>query len=416
MVGVRFLGLLCWLAAFAGEAFVGAALAQTYPPPVLRSRAEYNTINANRVGLVTGSPGGVYATMGDDLRNLLDDRDKSTLRVFVLITSGSVANLDDLQNLKGVSFAIVQSDVIEAYAAEPTQLEWLKSNIRYVTALHTEALHIVTRKEIVAAQGGDSSLCALAGRTINVGGLRSGSMITAHKVLNDVLRLNVQFVDGSTKKGLEQLAAKQVDAVAFVVGAPAPVFAKADETNRFLDNDFVWLSSSRALLERGCPGRPTSGDRSVYQDEELTPKDYPYLIPLGQSVPVIGVPAILAAFKFGPNNADRVESTSKFISAFFTKAPDRATGLGVANGGFSPNWCGVDFKKKIDQLERHEAAAKWLAENKTMPTKIECGARARPDFCSNDIKLAQEVLRRNPATTSAELPKTAENLKNKECL
>ena len=219
--------------------------------------------------------------------------------------------------------------------------------------------------------------------------------------------------------------ARDVDAVAFVVGRPAPIFSNDQTSKRFLENDFVWLTSSRALLDKGCAGKPVTRADSVYQDDLLTAKDYPQLIAPGQTVPALSVPAILAAYKFSPRNGVvRNASTTLFIKNFLEKSADPQAGFGRPNSGVSPNWCGVDFTKTVNTLERHEAAAQWLASNgraeHPLPTTIVCGPRPRPDFCRSDSAAALEIVNRRAKAGNPAPPPDIDNLvadlKRKECL
>ncbi len=83
------------------------------PQSVIRSEQAKSELNANKVGIVTGVPGGTYNRMGMDLSAILEDRATDhPLRVIVLNSLGSVQNLDYLLNLRGVDIAMMQSDVL----------------------------------------------------------------------------------------------------------------------------------------------------------------------------------------------------------------------------------------------------------------------------------------------------------------
>jgi TRAP transporter TAXI family solute receptor len=408
-----FAGLIAGLAAVTA-AF--AANAQNLPV-IEKSPQERAAIRDNLVGIVSGSPAGVYARMGNDIRRLFDDREKHSLRLAVLIGSGSVNNLDDLRNLPGVALAIVQGDVLEEYAADKTQFAALKQNIRAISRLHTEILHVVTRKDVIARKGTDT-ICALAGSRINVGTLGSGTAITVRKVFNDILRLNVTLDPASQDEAFDQLASGKVDAVIFVVGRKAPFFANPDLSSRFAKDGFDWLAAPPSLFEKGC-GNPLriGRDAYVYEDATLTSADYPQLIAKNKSLSSIGVPAILAAYKFDDLNSPRSRATGRFIEEFLARA-GAADGFGKAGGGYDANWCGVDLGLPPKSWRQHETAVNWLASppGRAARTKIECAST----FCTSDAaKLAEfdrrRVLDKKPTEPTPDYMREFARFEKSEC-
>lgn len=367
------------------------AMAQKLPV-IEKPIPERLAIRDNLVGIITGSPTGVYARMGNDIRRLLDDRERSTLRLAVLIGSGSVNNLDDLRNLPGVSVAIVQGDVLDEYAADKMQFTALKQNIRAVVRLHTEVLHVVTRKDVIDRKGTDT-VCALEGSRVNVGTLGSGTAITVRKVFNDLLRLNVTLDPASQDEAFDQLAAGKVDAVIFVVGRKAPFFANPDVSGRFARDHFEWLTAPLGLLDKGC-GQPVRAGRDsyVYEDAALTSADYPQLIAKNKTVASLGVPAILAAYKFDDANSARSRATVRFIEGFLSKAATPDDGFGKLGGGYDSNWCGIDLTQPPRSWRQHEAVVDWLAgpAGRAVRTKIECASA----FCSSESERFNEFERR----------------------
>ena len=336
-------------------ACAGGVRAQALPQ-IQKPARDYDAMQRNTVGIVTGGPQGVYARLGSDLLRLLDDRKGEGLRLEVLLGSGSVNNLDDLWNLRGVSLAIVQGDVLAAYAAEPSQFGWLRSHVRYVSRLHTEVLHVLTRKEVIRQGGPD--VCALRGKRVNVGGLGSGPKITVQKVFNDILGLGVTFDPGSTDEAIDQVADGRVDAFAYVVGRPAPLFTDERLAKRFVQQDLAWLDVPRALLDRGCDGRGAPRpDAGIYESAALTGADYPALLPGNRRVDTIGVPAVLASYKFDGARDARAAATATFVQHFFGVAADPERGLGRTGGSFDRNWCGIDLAQKVETWSRDDAAA-----------------------------------------------------------
>ncbi|CAO3409858.1 TAXI family TRAP transporter solute-binding subunit [Azospirillum largimobile] len=346
-------------------------------PTVLRSDREKSMILRGQVGIVTGQPTGVYARLGSDMVRLLNDRKGSTLRVAAVTGHGSISNIDDLLHLGGIDFAILQSDVLQAYRATPTGEE-LGRRLRYVSRLHTEYLHVLTRQEVIGGRAAD--VCVLAGKRINVGGQLSGTWLTVRSVLQGLLGLDLAFdASTSTDEGIEQLKAGKVDAVAFVVGKPAPLFAKLS-AKEIVENKLELLAIGPELFTKGCDGRAPAGglDRTPYELGTFSADDYVEFVPAGRSLPTIGVPSVLAAYAWA-GGAPRFEPTAAFVRNFFERAPEAMSKEG---NGFATNWCGVDLGREVGGWERMIAAQDWIRANPGRSLRIEC-RKARLPLCDD---------------------------------
>ncbi len=75
----------------------------------------------------------------------------------------------------------------------------------------------------------------------------------------------------------------------------------------------------------------------------LTSKDYPNLIPEGDRVDTIAVPAVLAAYNWAPNT-ERYRKLAQFVDAFFTKFPT------FQNPPFHPKWKEVSLSDAAARL------------------------------------------------------------------
>lgn len=346
-------------------------------PTVLRSDREKAMILRGQVGIVTGQPTGVYARLGSDMVRLLNDRKGSTLRVAAVTGHGSISNIDDLLHLGGIDFAILQSDVLQAYRATPTGEE-LGRRLRYVSRLHTEYLHVLTRQDVIGGRAADA--CVLAGKRINVGGQLSGTWLTVRSVLQGLLGLDLAFdASASTDEGIEQLKAGKVDAVAFVVGKPAPLFSKLS-AKEIVENKLELLAIGPELFTKGCDGRAPAGglDRTPYEPGTFSADDYAEFVPAGRSLPTIGVPSVLAAYAWA-GGAPRFEPTAAFVRSFFERAPEAMSKEG---NGFATNWCGVDLGREVGGWERMIAAQDWIRANPGRSLRIEC-RKARPPLCDD---------------------------------
>jgi hypothetical protein len=92
----------------------------------------------------------------------------------------------------------------------------------------------------------------------------------------------------------------------------------------------------------------------------LTSKDYPNLIPEGEKVDTIAVPAVLAAYNWAPNT-DRYRKLALFVDAFFTKFP------AFQNPPFHPKWKEVSLAAPLADWQRLPAAKQWLDQHGIEP-------------------------------------------------
>ncbi|MBH0238571.1 TAXI family TRAP transporter solute-binding subunit [Methylobrevis albus] len=347
-------------------------------PRVVYSDAERLDIHDAQVGIVTGAHVGSYAELGDDIVRLLNDRAGRSLRILAVTGQGSINSVDDLRNLRGIDFAIVQSDVLEAYEGTPAGAE-LRRTLRYVSRLHTEQLHVLTRTSVAGDDAVD--VCALAGRriTVNVGGPRSGTALTVRTIMQGMLGLDLAF-DPSTSgsEGLKQLADGRVDALAFVVGKPASLFRDISPED-FDRLGLRFLAVPVARLETGCAGGPQPAVRlsgTSYEASAITAADYPALLAIGEEIPTIGVPAVLAAYAW-PEGKGRFAQARRFVEALFARGTAASGGFGDAARGFSPKWCGIDFARDVRGLERFSVAADLVAAAAPGSLRIDCAGATR---------------------------------------
>jgi TRAP-type uncharacterized transport system substrate-binding protein len=105
--------------------------------------------------------------------NTLAERpsDVGNIRVLSIAGHGAAANVRDLLYLRGVDFAILNSDILE-FLAQTRQYPSARSRIRYVTHLFDQKVYLLVRKEF----GGMGDL---RGRKLAVLSKGGGSHITA---------------------------------------------------------------------------------------------------------------------------------------------------------------------------------------------------------------------------------------------
>jgi hypothetical protein len=117
-------------------------------------------------------------------------------------------------------------------------------------------------------------------------------------------------------------------------------------------------------------------------------------------IPSIGVPAVLAAYRFEDPASARAQATHRFITRLLDLAADPKEGLGRPEAGFNKNWCGVDLTAPVQIWRRHEAVLAWIEANQATrpphPTRIVCPSSEVPRraFCATPASINAEFSQR----------------------
>jgi TRAP transporter TAXI family solute receptor len=285
-------------------------------------------LNANTTTIITGTIGGTYVQIGADLASMLDDGDN--LRVLPIVGRGSVQSIADVLYLKGVDLGIIRSDTLD-YLEKQGYATNLKGQLTYVTKLYNEEMHVVAPKSI-------QKLSDLAGKTVSVDLPNGGTFITAITVF-ERLGINAKFVYIEQRLAYEKLRKGEIDAMVAVQGVPSKF------TTQIKDERFHLVPVEYA--------RPLQTD---YLPSQLKAEDYPALIPAGQRVDTIAVPAILAAYNWKPGT-ERYGKVERFVRAFFDKFDN------LQRPPFHPKWKEVVLTAPVAGWKRFPAAQIWLDQH-----------------------------------------------------
>jgi TRAP transporter TAXI family solute receptor len=306
-----------------------------------------NALNANTVTLLTGTIGGTYVQFGADLASVLDD--DGNLRVLPIIGRGSVQSVADTLFLKGVDLGIVRADTLD-YLEKKGFANGIKRQFTYVTKLYNEEMQVIAPKAI-------KSLSDLKGKTVSVDLPNGGTFVTALTVF-ERLGIEANFVYIEQRIAMEKLKKGDLDAVVVVGGKPYASVSTFDNDGRF---HLAAVDYSKAL-------------QSDYLPTTLTSKDYPNLIPEGDTVDTIAVPSVLAAYNWAPNT-ERSRKLALFVDAFFTKF---AT---LQNPPFHPKWKEVSLSAPLAGWNRLPLAQQWLDKHGVEPPKprFEASLQENPD-------------------------------------
>jgi TRAP transporter TAXI family solute receptor len=342
--------MACGLAARAGETEADPAKVSDSLKAIFQfgSAQTKQALNANTVTLITGTIGGTYVQIGADLASVLDDGNK--LRILPIVGRGSVQSVADILFLQGVDIGIVRADTLD-YLERKGFAKDIKKQFTYVTKLYNEEMQVIAPKSV-------QSLRDLEGKRVSVD-LPDGSTFVTVLTVAERLGMKADWRYIEQRIAMEKLKAGELDAVIVVGGKPYKSVSNFANDGRF-------------HLVKVDYEKPLQGD---YLPATMTSKDYPNLIPEGETVDTIAVPSLLAAYNWAPNT-ERYRKLSQFVDAFFTKFPT------FQNPPFHPKWKEVSLSAPLAGWNRLPYAQQWLDSHNVQPI-----ARARFD----------EFLKQNPA-------------------
>src|SRR4051794_33049465 len=285
-------------------------------------------LNAWTVGVAGGLLEGTFIRYAADLAKGLDD--KNNLRVIPMVTFGAVGNVTDLLNLRGIDVAITQADVLDHFRRE-VKIPDIENKIQYISPLFLAEVHIYAREEFKTLQD-------LAGRKVAFNTPGSAANLTGQVVFQR-LGIQVEPVFINNAIALEKMRSGELSAVVHVVGKPNDLFVRFKPEPGF---HFI-------PVEYGAPFE------DYYVPAALESEDYPHLIPSGQTVPTIAVPALLAVFNW-PKSSDRYRRVSRFIEAYFTKFDQ------LQQPPFQPKWREINLAGQVPGWTRYRVAEELLAK------------------------------------------------------
>jgi TRAP-type uncharacterized transport system substrate-binding protein len=262
---------------FLGNGLVATARAQTVP----KSLEEGGTDAAMKwrknnwtVGVAGGQLSGTYMTFANELAEVLDDGDN--LRVIPIVIYGAGSNLDDLLYLRNVDVAVTQADVFEYFRTQ-RKISNLQFRVNYIIRLPVSEMHVLARTDITSIED-------LRGKKVSFGPAGSASSLTGTIVFQR-LGVQVEQVLYDNPTALQKLKTGELAALIRVIGKPIDFFAKIPANSGL---HFVPIPFSKTFAD-------------YYTVGELTNKEYPTLVPPGQS------------------GNDRYRRLERFVEGLFTK-------------------------------------------------------------------------------------------------
>src|SRR5918998_1470597 len=172
---------------------------------------------ASEMNIMTGRETGTYIRFGQDIDRLARHFGAG---LAVQPSAGSLENVEAVLRRPRTPLGIVQSDVLDFVASfsDDPELRRRKTMMRMVFPLYNEEVHVLARPGI-------ETLADLDGRPVAVGAPDSGTLLTATLLLASA-GVRVEEVQIDTDEALAALRQGQVDAMFYVAGRPAKLFAE----------------------------------------------------------------------------------------------------------------------------------------------------------------------------------------------
>ena len=333
-------------------------------------QANKERINAWTVGLAAGRLEGAPLQFASELARVLDDGDN--MRVLPIVTRGPFDNVFDLLYLRGVDAAIVYGDVLDHFKAKPEFASaWRRIN--YLLNLFPSEAHLFVRPEI-------GSLQDLSGKVVNFNSEGTAAAYSGPIIFKQLgIDIKATFIPHSV--AMEKMkAGNEVAATFWISSKPLAPFLKGKFPEGF---KFLPIEYSEKL--------------EYYAPAYLEHTDYPALIPQGQQVATISVPAVLAVYDW-PKDTDRYQRLVRVVDYLF----DRFEKL-QKEPGYHEKWKDVNlaanvpgwqrFKPLQDRLDRIATAASPRVVD---PVQLRAQAnRAAPNDPTEQERLFKQFLEWN---------------------
>lgn len=315
--------------------------------------------------IVTGAPTGTYYAFGQNLASLVAPDSNVTLEV--LSSPGSVQNVKDMRYREKVKFALVQSDVYQAYVGladlGDKEARDLIRPLRVVLPLYMEELHFV-----VAADSPLKYIDEIRGKKIYMGPDGSGTALSVSTVYGLMFGgERPHRVDSSAdhKQALNSLLDRdgKVDVVVFVAGQPVSQLAVDPDLGR-KHYRLLSLRPEQAVMKKAM---------EVYYPTEITRQSYPWL---SANVPTLSVKAYLITYDY-PQEVNRQAIGS------FAQALCASHGRLLEKG--HPKWNQVSWRPDRPTLEPLKAG--WQYYSVTQSVLSSCAKKAPQPACTPERKV-----------------------------
>jgi TRAP-type uncharacterized transport system substrate-binding protein len=328
-------------------------------PPQTAAEAQATTqANLWTVGLAAGLPEGLFLRFGAEIARNLNGAEP--LRVLPMVTPGATSNIKDLIYLKGVDIAITHADVFEHFK-KSDPIPNLERRISYLSELYISEVHLLVRSDI-------NSIQDLAGKKVSFHTAGAGPSVTG-PILFERLGVKIEPVYINNAIALEKMKTGEIAGLLHTVGKPVDLFTKFKN-----DAGFKFLAI------------PFDKFEDFYVPSTLTSEDYPGYIKPGQSVEIIGVPAVLAVYNW-PRESERFRRLQRFVDAYFDKFDE------FRQAPYHPKWRDINLAGRVPGWARYWYADEKIRQPTGQVTSTTAAAVAAPRPSDADQeRLYQEFL------------------------
>ncbi|MEO8015205.1 MAG: TAXI family TRAP transporter solute-binding subunit [Polaromonas sp.] len=279
---------------------------------------------ARAESIVTGGKTGTYFAIGNNLREFVNPA------LEVKDSKGSWANVEDMSRTKGVTLAIVQSDVYSSFiqlrdskdVPDATRREYaqLLANLRVFMPLYKEEIHFIVRKDDPM-----EFIHQIKGKALWMDAEKSGTYLTALNIYSKLFQERPNAVEpfiNTTATGEDEGTRRRRSAL---MSLSDPVYYKA-----YPKVDVMVLVGGQplSLLEKNMPPNlkllkfdPTqAGAAKVLQDYQkaaIQKSSYPLLNIAGTELPSLAVDSYLITANFA--DPQRNQFIKDFADQFCSK-------------------------------------------------------------------------------------------------
>jgi hypothetical protein len=290
-------------------------------------QARKAVVNNWTVGVAGGFFEGTFIRFAAELAKALDDDDN--LRILPIVSYGGNRNINDLLYLNGVDIAIAYTDTLDLYKRSG-RYKNIEQRINYISELLNGEFYVYGRPEV-------KSLRDLDGKKVSLG-LKGSSATTTAPIVFERFGIRPEFLYLSGPAAYEKMKTGEIAAIASTGGKPNDLFVKLKPEPGF---HFIPVKFDSKLSD-------------YYLPCPLNHEDYPHLIPAGEKVDTLCMPAVLAVYNF-PRGSDRFRRVERFIHYYF----DRFDAL--KQPSFHPKWKEINLAANVAGWNRYSVAAEKLA-------------------------------------------------------
>jgi hypothetical protein len=258
--------------------------------------------------MVTASERGTYIQIGRDIGKFVAPA--ANIELEVLPSAGSAENVQRLRFEPGVRFALVQSDVYQAFldqaAGGNAEAGEMIRPLRVIMPLYNEEIYFLARSDSPL-----NFVHQIRDAKINVGPLRSGTAMSATTIYRQLFDTalpdaNASFL-GNEEALLKLVSDTSLDVVVVVAGQPAKLLVDMKPEARKL-----------IKLLKFDPAHPTSAVAlKTYFPATIRAASYPNL--LTEDIPGAAVKAFLVTYDY--TRGESVDRLSRFARALCQNFP-----------------------------------------------------------------------------------------------